>query len=290
MINSALGDLTGLKFAIYLRRSEGEKGSTKAQLTRIRPMFKEIEQATGIPIDTRIVGKDIDKKERFNAVRDLAKPGDIWNEGEGASGFKIKNRPVFQELLKRMEKGDYDGVIVESFDRISRDLNQLSHYALPLWREDNKLFIGLNGEYLNDDLANEFLLGVKSNASSLTKAEEIKKSSKGRADALDVGFIKAGRPEFEGSGTKNAGLDYREAYKMMKEQGENKNGNLNNPSKVGKAFGKDNKWASSWYLKMRDYEKLGVLEDWLVSIERFNELIKRIAPEQTIGHSTEMRD
>jgi len=273
MINPNLGDLSGKKFAIYLRRSEGEKGSTKRQLQRIEKEIDALERATGLKIDRRIVGKDINKKKRFNARTDLVREGDIFNEGEGASGFKIENRPVFKELVRRLAEGEFDGVAVESFDRISRDYGGLSHFGLPLWREDGKLFVGFDGKYLNDDLANEFLLGVTSSASSLTKAQEIEKSKQGRADALDIGFVKAGRPEFIGSGTKNAGLSYRDAYNAMLEAGENAKGGLMNPTMVGAQFGKDNKWASLWYLKLKEYARLGVLESWLASVEAFNQFI-----------------
>ena len=290
-IAPAVGDLTGQKYAIYIRRSEGEKGSTKKQLDRIKGSISELEEATGRTIDRRIVGKDIDKKRRFDQKKDLVildedgnetfrKEGDIFNEGEGASGFKINSRPVFKELVRRVENGEYDGIAVESFDRISRDMNGLSHFALPLWREDGKTILGFDGSYLNDNLPNEFLLGITSNAASLTKAQEIAKSKIGRAEAIDLGFIKAGRPEFIGSGTKAAGLDYREAYRLMKKNGENNRGGLNKPGDVAKAMGKtnkrglgENKWASQWYLKMKEYERLGILEAWLTAYERFNQFI-----------------
>jgi len=279
-ITQDVGDLTGKRFAIYVRRSAGEKGSTKAQLGRIEKSIDDLERETGMKIDRRIVGKDIDKKKRFNATTDLVKQGDIFNEGEGASGFKITSRPVFKEMIRRVEEGEYDGIAVESFDRISRDIHGLAHFALPLWREDGKIILGFDGKYLDDDLKNEFLLGVTSNAASLTKAEEIEKSKKGRDDAIGLGFIKAGRPEFIGSGTKSAGLDYREAYRLMKLNGENREGNLIRPSDVAKAIGKtakdgsgDNKWASAWYLKLKEYERLGKLESWLSAYEAFNAYI-----------------
>lgn len=273
MINPKLGDLSGKKFAIYLRKSAGEKGTTKKQLQRIDRDIAALEEATGMKIDRRIVGKDINKKVRFKASRDLAKEGDIFNEGEGATGFKIKNRQVWQHLYRLLEEGEYDGVAIETFDRLSRDIHGLAHFALPLWREDGKIILGFDGSYLDDDLSNEYLLGVTSNAASLTKAQEIEKSKKGRADAIDIGFVKAGRPEFIGSGTKNAGLSYRDAYNAMLEAGENRNGGLMNPTMVGAKFGKDNKWASLWYLKMKEYDRLGVLESWLASVEAFNQFI-----------------
>ena len=113
MITPDVGDLTGKRFAVYVRRSLGEKGSTKNQLKRIDKGIDSLERATGLKIDRRIVGKDIDKKKRFNAAKDLVKEGDIFNEGEGATGFKIDSRPVFNEMVRRLRAGAYDGIVVE---------------------------------------------------------------------------------------------------------------------------------------------------------------------------------
>ena len=45
------------KTAIYLRRSKGEGGSTKAQLERIKPKIKELQTKGKIyPVDFAIVG------------------------------------------------------------------------------------------------------------------------------------------------------------------------------------------------------------------------------------------
>ena len=128
------------RMAVYLRRSEGESWSTEEQLTRILEKLKKLEKDKAIlPIDRNIVGRDITKKERFNKERDLAKIGDIYNEGEGASGFKFKDRPVLAELIKRLENNEYDGIIVESMNRVARDFSGLARFLLPLWREQGKV-------------------------------------------------------------------------------------------------------------------------------------------------------
>ena len=104
----------GKKFAVYLRRSQGETGDTKAQFDRIKSKISELEKSKQIKkLNRAIVGRDIDSKQRFNAERDLAKTGDIYNEGNGLSGFKFEERPVLVELIRRMREGQYDGILVE---------------------------------------------------------------------------------------------------------------------------------------------------------------------------------
>ena len=87
-----MNDWKGKKMAVYIRRSEGETGTTKNQLDRI---MAELQKSGKIAkLNMNIVGRDITKK-RFNAKRDLALEGDIYNEGEEQSGFKFEERPVF---------------------------------------------------------------------------------------------------------------------------------------------------------------------------------------------------
>jgi len=268
-------NIKGKKFAILLRRSEGETGSTKAQLDRIKRDIDALEKVTGRKINRTIVGKDITKKRRFNAARDLAIEGDIYNEGEGASGFKTEDRQVLVHLLDLVKKGKYDGVAMESFDRLSRDILGLAHFALPLWREDGKVFLGFNGDYLDKDRENEYLKTIVSAASSLSKVGEIEKGKEALfGDAVSKGFLKGSQPSFLGSGSKIAGVDYRRAYAMMKSMGENpKTGKVRNQGFIEAEFNASKNWADRWYQKMKQYEQLGVLEEWLTSVEQFNKFI-----------------
>lgn len=276
MINQDVkSKLKGRKFAILLRRSEGETGSTKNQLDRIKKDIDALERATGRKINRTIVGKDITKKRRFKASRDLAIEGDIYNEGEGASGFKTEDRQVLVHLLDLVKQGKYDGVAMESFDRLSRDILGLAHFALPLWREDGKVFLGFNGDYLDSDRENEYLKTIISSASSLSKIGEIEKSKEALfGDAVSRGFLKGSQPSLLGDGTKLSGVDYRRAYALMKAYGENpRTGKVNNQGLIEREFNASKNWADRWYQRMKQYEQLGVLEDWLTNIERFNEFV-----------------
>ncbi len=276
------------KMAVYIRRSEGEDGNTKKQLARIQKGLSELEKEGKIAkLNMGIVGRDINKKVRFKAGRDLKKVGDIFNEGDGQSGFKFEDRPVLIELLERMKNGEYEGIIVESMNRVARDFAGLSHLALPVWREEGKVILSLaDNQILDDNRMNEAIINSQMTWGGINTLEAIKKGEEGRlGDAVDKGFLKGSKPEWLGSGTKGAGIDYRRAWKLMQAYGENKKGKLNSPGSISKEMGKtvydsrtneyvgDGKWASTWYAKMKGYDETGVLEDWLNAVEQMNQYI-----------------
>ena len=125
------------RFAIYLRRSKGEKGSTANQLEDLMPTIEALEAAGVLKkIDRNIVGKSIDKSYKFNKKEHLKLKGSIFNEGEGASGFSIADRPVFMELLERLKKGEFDGVIAAKMDRFARNYGAFSRYAYELFGDE----------------------------------------------------------------------------------------------------------------------------------------------------------
>ena len=278
------------RMAVYLRRSEGESGSTEEQLTRILDKLKKMEKDKAImPIDLNIVGRDITKKERFNKERDLAKIGDIYNEGEGASGFKFKDRPVLAELIKRQKNNEYDGIIVESMNRVARDFSGLARFLLPLWREQGKVIYSLiDGQQLDSNRVNEAIINSQMTWGGIGKLEEIAKAEEVlTGSVVDKGYFKGSQPEWLGKtyrGVTYGFLDYRKAYDLMKAAGLNPKGNLANAAEIAKIMGKtyrdrgsikgDNKWANTWFNKMRAYEDAGVLEDWLAAYEAITQFIR----------------
>ena len=143
--NNKITDWKKKKTAVYLRRSKGETGNTKAQFDRIIKELRKLEKDGKIAkLDMRIVGRDIDGKKQFRSDRDLILEGDIFNEGNGQSAFgNAQGRPVLNELLRRVRKGEYEAVIAESLDRFSRDPLDFSPVALDLWRDNAKVFWGL---------------------------------------------------------------------------------------------------------------------------------------------------
>jgi len=271
------------KVAILLRRSEGEKGTPQDQLERIKPMLLDLVKKGKIKkIDWNIVGKDIEGKKRFSRKRDLVLKGDVFNEGRGTSamGLNEQDRPVAMELLRRMDEGQYEAVIAESLDRFSRDPLSFAYVALPLWRDKSKIFWGLQeneGWGANQTPHEESIIVTKLMWGGEAKKGEIRKSKSQLAAAVLRGFVPASKPEWLGSKSKAHGLDYRKAWELMQKEGEREyKGNmiLNNPTDVGEPFGKDNKWASLWYSKMKAWDDLGVLYNWLDGVEQVNEYIR----------------
>ena len=109
----------GKKIAVYLRGSKGESGTTKEQVEAVEPFIDSLVKARLIKkFNKGVRGRDIDKKRKGI---DLNLKGDIWNEGEGASGYNVAERKVFMALTKELRKGKYDGVVVVDMSRLARD-------------------------------------------------------------------------------------------------------------------------------------------------------------------------
>jgi hypothetical protein len=122
----------------------------------------------------------------------------------------------------------------------------------------------------------------------ISKLEEIQKAEEARTgDLLDKGYFKGSQPEWLGKtyrGVTYDFLDYRKAYELMKAAGLNSKGNLANAGEIAKIMGKiyndrgtrkgDNKWANTWFNKMRAYEEAGVLESWLTAFESITQFIR----------------
>ena len=276
------------KMLLLLRRSMGEKGTTREQLARIKPTIdKMVKDGYLHPINWDVVGKDIDNKRKFQASRDLIKIGDVYNEGEGTSGFNVQDRKVLQEALKRMRAGEYDGIMAETMDRIARDYGALASIAYPDWKENGKVFWSLteNEGLGTEDPIEEATINTKMTWGGITKRIEAKKSAAALKGKLAQGYVAGGRPEWIGSKSKGAGLDYRKAWRLMQLSGENAKGNLSEPKMVANRMGKrtfdntnkvyiaDHGWAKRWYRKMKAFDELGVLDEWLDNVEAVNRWI-----------------
>ena len=273
----------GKKFALYLRRSQGETGDTKSQLERISRKISQLEKSRQIKkLNRGIVGRDINSKQRFNAERDLNKKGDIYNEGNGQSGFKFEERPVLIELIRRMREGQYDGILVESLDRFARDFAGLSHPALPLWREEGKIIHSVSsGQTLSSNRTDEAIINSQMTWGGISKLGEIEKGKEALRGKILQGYLAGSTPEWIGAKSFGGkGIDYRKFWKVAQEAGETDKGTLASPSAVGRIFKKDNKWASLWYAKMKNYNELGVLDLWLDNVDAINDFIVTGAGDQ----------
>ena len=280
------------KVAIYLRRSEGESGSTSAQLERVLPLVEKVEKDGHVAkINRGIRGRGFDKKRGTN----FKGKGDIWNEGDARSAFgEIVNRPVLVELLKRLKKGEYEGVIFETMDRLTRDPPELGEAGVvDLYRRQGKHFNSLTEPTLGyepEERQIEMITNIVLGAGGLSKVGEISKGEEGRLLApVDRGYLLGGKPEFLGDKSKTHGLDYRKAWNLMQAYGVNeKTGLPNNTTEIAKAMKKtdysparqkqiaNTKWVRSWFKKMQGWDELGVLDDWLNTVEAINQYVANL--------------
>jgi hypothetical protein len=269
-------DWKDLNAAVYLRRSQGETGSTKEQLKRIEKKIQKLVKEGKIkPLNPAIVGRDINGKIKFKAERDLAIIGDYFNEGNGMSGFKFEERPVLVKLLDETRSGKYDVIIVESMNRVARDFAGLAHLALPVWRQEGKIIYSLmDGMMLDENRINEAIINSQMTWGGIGKLEEIAKGKEALKGKIALGYLAGSTPEWIGAKSSGGrGIDYRKLFALGQAAGLNEVGNLNDQTAIGSMFKKDNKWANLWYLKMLQYEKAGVLVEWLENVDSVNNFI-----------------
>ncbi|MDC0341436.1 recombinase family protein [Candidatus Poseidoniaceae archaeon] len=283
------------KFAIYLRRSKGESGSTLNQLEDLLPTIELLEKKGLLKkIDKRIVGKSIDKKYKFSSERDLKLEGDIFNEGEGASGFKVANRPVFMELLDRLKEGQYDGIIAAKMDRFARNYGAFSRYAYELFGDeqldkDKKMFWGLQeqmglgvpgfeGETMNAMISSLMDWGALAKKQEIIGAEKRRKGTN-----VDKGYLLGSKPEWPGKEYKkkvSKGVNYRAAWESHKEGLTDYQAAIAAGKRVYDAryqsWRGDTKWAKLWLTRMKAYEELGIIDNWLDSIDAVYDFINSL--------------
>jgi len=273
-------ELKGKKMAVYLRRSKGESGTTSDQLEELEAILAKYEKEGMKKVNREIVGRDITKQRKGIEFKG---PGMIFNEGDGFSGFKVEERPVFMELIKRLREGKYDGVIAVSMDRYARNYGALSRYAYDLWGEQTpgKLFFGeaekmALGEPGMRGAVNEKVLASLMDWGGLAKTLEILKGEKKRqGTSIDKGFLLGSRPEWIGFTTKgktSKGIDYREVWNVIRD-----GGTTSQIARAGRKFDKQGQPQSSfprtWKPKLEAFRDLGVLEDWLDNYEAVNGFI-----------------
>ncbi|MDA9166816.1 recombinase family protein [Candidatus Poseidoniaceae archaeon] len=274
------------KVAIYLRRSKGDTGDTESQLDRIEPLIRALEKEGKIKkVNRSIVGRQFkySKEEgRFKSARDLARVGDIFNEGDGQSAFdSARSRVVLGELLKRMREGEYEAVLAETLDRYSRDPLDFAQVALDDWRKNGKQFASLKESfyYGSPNPLDESIITTQLMWGGEAKKGESRKSRNALEKKIDVGYITKPKAELRGSGSKGQGRDYRNVWARMLTFGETPEGRLKTPGQVGKSFGRDHTWASNFYEIFKQWNSYvypdgeTALEKWFDAVDSVNQFI-----------------
>jgi len=274
------------KYALYLRRSKGEGGTTDEQLKTLLTFVEKLEKSGKIrKVNRGIKGRDITKKRRGI---DLSVKGDIFNEGEGQSGYNVAERPVFMDLLDRLRNGEYQGVLAVSMDRFARNYGALSRYAYDLWGEQSPpaMFYGFAermglGEGGERGLINEKVLSSLMEWGGLAKSLEIKKGeTKRKGTNVERGYLLGSRPEWLGKtyrGKTSKGVKYRDAWQAIKD-GKGTNQIARSAGKFDKTGAPEKGFVRNWKKRLIGYDRMGVLEDWLDAVEAVNDYIREIFP------------
>lgn len=271
----------GKKIAVYLRRSKGESGTTKDQWEAVEPFIDSLVKARLIKkFNKGVRGRDIDKKRKGI---DLNLKGDIWNEGEGASGYNVAERKVFMALTKELRKGKYDGVVVLDMSRLARNYGALSRYAYDLWGEQAPatLFYGIAenmglGEPGQRGIINEKVLSSLMEWGGLAKTLEIQKGEKKRVSGnVERGYLLGSRPEWLGKtyrGKTSKGVKYRDAWLAIVE-GKGTGAIARAAGKFNKEGAGDPGFVRNWKSRLINYHEMGVLEGWIDAVEAVNQYI-----------------
>lgn len=282
-------DLKKPKVAIYLRRSKGEGGATIDQLASVMQTIERWEKDGIIQkVNRGVKGRSIDKKYR-GVNLDLE--GDIFNEGEAESGFKVEERKVFVDLVKRLRKGEYDGVIAIDMERFARDFGALSAFAYDTWREQDipsfyhgiidKLTLGTT---TTDSFTDEAIVNSKMTWGGVATRGNIKKGERKRkTTTVDRGYFLGSKPEWLGKqyrgNTQTRPVYYRRAWESLRTGGSSTDV-AREAGKFQKNGQPDRKFAQNWGKRLQGYHDMGVLEDWLENVEDLTEYIRQKSPTQ----------
>jgi len=280
---------------IYLRRSKGESGTTADQLVELQSTIKAIEKATGKKIDRGVQGKSLTGE--YQGVEYFDK-GDIWNEGNGVSGYSVKDNPVFRKLVKdELRKDNADLVLAVSMDRFSRNYGGLAFQVYDLWNGDaffrgkalpKKVFYGLSeqrglGEPGELGLINEKVLNSLMDWGGLAKQLEIQKGEKKRTGTnIDKGYLLGGKPEWVGKVYKGKTaklIDYRGVFEAIQ-----RNEGASALGRIARKFDRqgqpETSFARTWKPRLKAYDDLGVINDWLDNYEAVSAFILEQSPTQ----------
>ena len=115
-------------------------------------------------------------KDQVNRLKDLAKDldlGVVKEFTESKSAKQPNNRPIFDEMLKKIERGEADGILCWQINRLSRNPVDSGKINWMLQQGIIKSIQTVDKEYLPDDnvlmfsvesgMANQFILDLKKN-------------------------------------------------------------------------------------------------------------------------------
>lgn len=177
---------------------------------------------------------------------------------------------------------EYDAVVVVSIDRLARNYGALSRYAYDLWADQSVLFYGFAEKLgLGDTgpmaITDEKVLASLMEWGGLAKSLEIAKAeTKRKGTNVDKGYLLGSRPEWLGftfRGNTSKGTPYRAAWEAI-DMGKSNAAIARAAKKYAKDGSPQASWTRTWKPRLEQYQQLGVLEEWLTSVEAVNQFIR----------------
>lgn len=121
---------------------------------------------------------------------------DVFDDGEGASGFEADARPAYQAVVEHVRNGDVDAVVVNDKRRLTRDVDEAMR-LIPTFRENGvELHTHQDGPLDLSDPLRAAIEIVSAAAAFEEKRAEIDKAKEAVADRVDDPDTDHGRPRF----------------------------------------------------------------------------------------------
>jgi site-specific DNA recombinase len=115
---------------------------------------------------------------------------------EIASGESILRRPQMQALLKNVEEGCYDGVVVVEFDRLTRGSYADLGLIEEAFKSSGTLIITPSKIYDLEDDGDDLTIGIKSFVSKEEYKLIKKRMLEGKINGTKKGMWTSGQPPF----------------------------------------------------------------------------------------------
>ncbi len=106
---------------------------------------------------------------------------------DARSGASIHGRPQLQELLVRANSGEFDVIVVEALDRLSRDMEDMAGIYKRL------TYQGVKIEAVNDGEVNSLTVGMRALFAQLFREDNVLKVRRGMSGRVRAGQTAGGR-------------------------------------------------------------------------------------------------
>ena len=299
------------RWKLYLRRSQGESGTTNDQLARVMPMLMKMVS------EGKLNAQDLDliKGKAFNKEWKGKKlEGEnftIYNEGRAESAWDV-TRPVFEQMIKDAIAEKTHLIIAETQDRFARDAFDFGEIANEAVREGVGFYGIIDNAVLTTDPNDRLLGAVKMQIGGYSKKLEIEKAAQGRygtpvdigeldikGSALERGYVTGNPIRWDfvfglrdpQTGTKRPKFDIRDiSQRMLSAKINPKTMRPTNERELANEYKIDRNFGRNWWWRIDGMNRLGVLEEWLQNIEAMRDYIqsKGKYPARTLRDNTDV--